>query len=137
MARRFCLPHHRALWYTHVNSGSLPCAPRCGDPLYHMLETPTFPSKVLSTLSTCGVSQEKKDMWSSNPTRPCQHDLTSGEFLDPLHVNTQPPNPSSITHVYPDEAARDAWMPYWYGNKFQTYLGHITIRYKCRYQTTP
>ena len=38
------------LWYTHVNSGSLPCAPRCGDPLYHMLETPTFPSTVLSTL---------------------------------------------------------------------------------------
>ena len=33
-----------------VNSGSLPCAPRCGDPLYHMLESPTFPSTVLSTL---------------------------------------------------------------------------------------
>ena len=26
------------------------CAPLCGDPLYHMLETPTFPSTVLSTL---------------------------------------------------------------------------------------
>ena len=50
MAWRFCLPHQRALWYTHVNSGSLPCAPRCGDPLYHMLESPTFPSTVLSTL---------------------------------------------------------------------------------------
>ena len=33
-----------------VNSGSLPCAPRCGDPLYHMLESPTFPSTVLSTV---------------------------------------------------------------------------------------
>ena len=42
MAWRFCLPHQRALWYTHVNSGSLPCAPHCGDPLYHMLETPTL-----------------------------------------------------------------------------------------------
>ena len=38
------------LVYTHVNSGSFPCAPLCGDPLYHMLETPTFPSTVLSTL---------------------------------------------------------------------------------------
>ena len=28
MAWWFCLPHQRALWYTHVNSGSLPCAPR-------------------------------------------------------------------------------------------------------------
>ena len=36
--------------YTHVNSGSLPCALLCGDPLYHMLETPTFPSTILSTL---------------------------------------------------------------------------------------
>ena len=26
MAWRFCLPHQRALWYTHVNCGSLPCA---------------------------------------------------------------------------------------------------------------
>ena len=24
MVWRFCLPHQRALWYTHVNSGSLP-----------------------------------------------------------------------------------------------------------------
>ena len=39
MVWRFCLPHQRALWYTHVNSRSLPCASRCGDPLYHMLET--------------------------------------------------------------------------------------------------
>ena len=50
MAWRVCLPHQRALWYTHVNSGSVACAPLCGDPLYHMLETPTFPSTILSTL---------------------------------------------------------------------------------------
>ena len=46
----FSLHGALALWYTHVNSGSLPCAPLCGDPLYHMLEMPTFPSTVLSTL---------------------------------------------------------------------------------------
>ena len=46
----FCLHHKRALWCSHLNSGSLPCAPRCGDPLYHMLEAPTFPSTFLSTL---------------------------------------------------------------------------------------
>ena len=60
MAWRFCLPHQRALLYTHVNSGSLPWALRCGHPLYHMLETPTFPSTILSTLWTYGVSQKKK-----------------------------------------------------------------------------
>ena len=63
MAWRFCLLHQRALCYTHVNSGSLPCAPLCGDPLYHMLETPTFPSiellessknQKVATLPTCG-----------------------------------------------------------------------------------
>ena len=62
MAWRFCLPHQRALWYTHVNSGSLPCPPRCGDPLYHMLESPTFPSTVLSTLWASGVSQKNMDL---------------------------------------------------------------------------
>ena len=40
MAWRFCLQHKRALWHTHVNCGSLPCALPCGDPLYHMLESP-------------------------------------------------------------------------------------------------
>ena len=62
MAWRFCLPQQRALCYTHVNSGSLPCAPLCGDPLYHMLETPTFPSTVLSTLWSSGVSHKKKNL---------------------------------------------------------------------------
>ena len=32
------------------------------------------------------------DPSSPNPARPWQH-LTSGEFLDPLHANTQPPEP--------------------------------------------
>ena len=35
------------------------------------------------------------DIWSPNPTRPWQQDLTSGVFPDPLHANTQPP--SSLT----------------------------------------
>ena len=33
-----------------MNSGSLPCAPHCADPLYHMLESPVFPRAVLSAL---------------------------------------------------------------------------------------
>ena len=37
-------------WQNPVNSGSLPSAPFCGDPLYHMLGTPGFPSTIMSTL---------------------------------------------------------------------------------------
>ena len=33
------------------------------------------------------------DIWSPDPTRPWQHDLASGEFLNPLHANNQPPEP--------------------------------------------
>ena len=33
------------------------------------------------------------DIWSPNPTRPWQHALATGEFLDPLHANKQPPEP--------------------------------------------
>ena len=44
------LLHQRALFYTHMNSGSLPRAPHCGDSLYHMVESPMFPRTVLSTL---------------------------------------------------------------------------------------
>ena len=33
------------------------------------------------------------DLCSSNPTRPYQHDLTIGEFLNPLYANSQPPEP--------------------------------------------
>ena len=33
------------------------------------------------------------NIWSPNPTRPWQRDLTNGEFLDPLHANSQPPEP--------------------------------------------
>ena len=31
--------------------------------------------------------------WSPDPTRPWQQDLASGELLDPLHANNQPPEP--------------------------------------------
>ena len=61
------------------------------------------------------------DLWSSNPTRPWYHDLTSMT--------------SSTTHEYPDVAARDAWMPFWSSNRYQTYPAIITIQYKCRYRT--
>ena len=50
-----------ALWYTHVNSGSLPCAPRCGDPLYNVLETPTFPSTSLEYSLNFWSQSKKKD----------------------------------------------------------------------------
>ena len=63
MAWRFCLPHRRALWYTHVNSGSLPCAPLCGDPLYHILETPIFPSTILNNLLNFWSQSKKKEKY--------------------------------------------------------------------------
>ena len=33
------------------------------------------------------------DIWSSNPTRPWQHNLANSVFLDPLHASSQPPDP--------------------------------------------
>ena len=55
-----CLPHKRALWYTHVNFGSLPCAPRCGNPLYHMPES-HFPKHSLEySLNFWSHSNKKK-----------------------------------------------------------------------------
>ena len=33
------------------------------------------------------------DIWSSDPTRPWQHDLANSTFLDPLHASSQPPDP--------------------------------------------
>ena len=33
------------------------------------------------------------DIWSSDPTRPWQHDLADGVLLDPLHASSQPPEP--------------------------------------------
>ena len=53
------LPNTREL-STHMNSGSLPHAPHCRDPLYLMPESPMFPRNVLSILRTSGVSPKKK-----------------------------------------------------------------------------
>ena len=34
-----------------------------------------------------------EDIWSSDPTRPWQHNLANAELLDPLHASNRPPDP--------------------------------------------
>ena len=52
------------------------------------------------------------DVWSSNPTRPWQHDLASSVFLDLLHASSQPPTPGTTTHAYQGMDDHVAWTPY-------------------------
>ena len=57
----FCLPHKRALWYTHVNSGSLPCAPCLRGSTVSYAGVAHFPKRSLEySLNLWGQSKKKK-----------------------------------------------------------------------------